>query len=201
MTNRPCGRHRAPIQPALPSLVSAVGATATTTARAGVVLLAGAGLAVTMSSGAASTAASSAPATSTLRTAPVMAIRTGLPGSALFGARTMTVAARLRGTPYRYGGTTPRGFDCSGFTRYVVRAASGITLPRTAQAQRRATYRVSRASARPGDLVFFLSGSGRVYHVGVYAGHGYVWDSPRPGKRVSKRKIWTSHVSFGRVRA
>jgi cell wall-associated NlpC family hydrolase len=47
--------------------------------------------------------------------------------------------------------------------------------------------------------VFFLAGR-RVYHVAIYAGGGYVWHAPKPGKRVSKAKLWTSAVRFGRVR-
>jgi len=103
----------------------------------------------------------------------------------------------LKGVPYRYGGSTPRGFDCSGFTSYVYRQA-GVHIPRTASAQRRAARYISRSSARPGDLVFFHHG-GRVYHVGIYAGGNRVLHSPRPGKRVSTVHIWTRGVSFGRA--
>lgn len=105
----------------------------------------------------------------------------------------------LRGVPYRYGGSTPSGFDCSGFTSYVYKKA-GKSIPRTASAQRRATTRISRSSAVPGDLVFFHRG-GRVYHVGIYAGSGKVLHAPRTGTRVRTEKIWTSNVSFGRVKA
>jgi cell wall-associated NlpC family hydrolase len=58
---------------------------------------------------------------------------------------------------------------------------------------------VSRAAAKPGDLVFFVSG-GRAYHVGIYAGGGKLYDSPRSGKTLQKRKIWDAAVVFGRVR-
>jgi cell wall-associated NlpC family hydrolase len=110
-----------------------------------------------------------------------------------------TVAAQQVGTPYRYGGTTPRtGFDCSGLTQYSYSRA-GKRIPRTAQQQYAATTRISAAAARPGDLVFFLSGS-QVYHVAVYAGAGYIWHAPKPGKRVAKVKLWTSAVRYGRVR-
>jgi len=103
----------------------------------------------------------------------------------------------LKGVPYRYGGSTPRGFDCSGFTSYVYRKA-GAKIPRTASAQRAKAKRVSRSKARKGDLVFFHRG-GRVYHVGIYAGGNKVLHSPRPGRRVSKERIWTRSVSFGRA--
>jgi cell wall-associated NlpC family hydrolase len=99
--------------------------------------------------------------------------------------------------PYVWGGTTPAGFDCSGYTGYVYRQV-GVQLPRTAREQQAATMPVAAVDAQPGDLVFFVS-NGRVYHNGIYAGDGYLYDSPRAGKSVSKRKIWTSAVTYGRV--
>lgn len=103
-------------------------------------------------------------------------------------------ARRYSGIRYRWGGTTPRGFDCSGFTSFVFRKA-GVRLPRTAAAQQRATRRVS--APRPGDLVFF----GRpARHVGIYAGGGRMYDSPRRGKSTGLHKIWSRSVTYGRVR-
>jgi cell wall-associated NlpC family hydrolase len=118
-------------------------------------------------------------------------------GIAAKGSSVLAIAARYVGTPYVYGGTTPRGFDCSGFTRYVY-AQLGISLPRTANQQMNATRRVSRSEARPGDLVFFVS-AGRAYHNGLYAGDGKMYDSPRSGKSLQKREIWDATVVFGRV--
>jgi cell wall-associated NlpC family hydrolase len=118
-------------------------------------------------------------------------------GSATKGSAVLRVAARYVGIPYVYGGTTPSGFDCSGFTRYVY-AQLGRSLPRTADQQMRATQRISRSQARPGDLVSFVRG-GRAYHIGIYAGDGMMYDSPRSGKRISRRAIWTSAVVFSRV--
>jgi len=109
------------------------------------------------------------------------------------------VAAAQKGVPYRYGGTTRRGFDCSGYTRYVF-ARVGRHLPRTSAAQSRSVHHVRRSHRRRGDLVFFRSG-GHVYHVGIYAGRGRIWHAPRPGQRVHKERLWTRHgVSYGRVR-
>ena len=115
-----------------------------------------------------------------------------------FRARVLREAAKLKGTPYRYGGTTPRGFDCSGYTGYVYKKA-GRKLPRTSRAQYSATKHITRRSAKPGDLVFFKSSGGGVYHVGIYAGGNTLWHASRPGRPVAKAKIWTSRVAFGRV--
>jgi cell wall-associated NlpC family hydrolase len=111
--------------------------------------------------------------------------------------KVMRTGNSLKGVPYRYGGTTPRGFDCSGFTSYVYRKA-GVSLPHSASGQRAKARRISRGQARPGDLVFF-HGRGGVYHVGIYAGGNRTLHSPRPGGRVSTVRIWSGNVSFGRV--
>jgi cell wall-associated NlpC family hydrolase len=105
------------------------------------------------------------------------------------------IAASLAGIPYVYGGTTPAGFDCSGFTQYIF-GKIGIRLPRVAEAQRQAVTFVSKANARPGDLVFF---GAPAYHMGIYAGNGMMWDSPHTGQVVSKRAIYSSSATFGRV--
>lgn len=116
-----------------------------------------------------------------------------------FGTVTRVAAAQV-GVPYRYGGTTPQtGFDCSGYVKYVYSRAAKV-VPRTAEEQYRASTVISARSARAGDLVFFHSSPTTVYHVGIYAGAGYVWHAPKPGKFVAKVKIWTSDVTFGRAR-
>lgn len=108
----------------------------------------------------------------------------------------LAIARQYVGTPYVYGGTTPDGFDCSGFTRYVL-AKVGVSLPRTSSQQYGAVHRISRGEARAGDLVFIFTG-GRVTHVGFYLGGNRMIDSPRPGKSVQERQIWSSNVAFGR---
>jgi len=108
----------------------------------------------------------------------------------------VNIARQYLGIPYRYGGTTTAGFDCSGFSKFVY-AKIGVTLPRTSSAQYAATRRVSRSEALPGDLVFFFSG-GRVTHLGIYTGGNMMIDSPRSGKSTSERAIWSSNVAFGR---
>lgn len=123
----------------------------------------------------------------------------GVPGyHRSFGSKVLRTARALRGIPYVYGGTTPSGFDCSGFTGYVF-ARHGVSLPRVASDQYAATRHISRSNARRGDLVAF-PGSGGIYHIGIYAGHNRIWHSPRTGSTVHRERIWTSNVLFGRVR-
>lgn len=104
----------------------------------------------------------------------------------------LAIAAQYQGIMYKYGGTTPDGFDCSGFTQYVFKQI-GISLPRTAEQQRQAVTPVS--NPQPGDLVFF---GAPAHHMGIYAGDGKMWDSPRTGKAVDLRDIWSSDVTYGR---
>ncbi len=70
------------------------------------------------------------------------------------------------GTPYKYGGITPKGFDCSGFTQYVM-AKNGINIPRTSKAQAVSHKKVKQKDARIGDLVFFGSSKSNISHVGI----------------------------------
>jgi uncharacterized protein YraI len=86
------------------------------------------------------------------------------------GTKIATYAQGFVGCPYVYGGTTPSGFDCSGFVQYVYRHF-GITINRTATAQLANGYRVDRSEMQPGDLVFFGYGN-TASHVGIYIGDG-----------------------------
>jgi peptidoglycan DL-endopeptidase CwlO len=108
------------------------------------------------------------------------------------GNAVLEVAARYVGVPYVSGGTTPDGFDCSGFTSYVY-AQLGITLSRSSADQRYAGVEVSRADAQPGDLIWSPG------HVGIYAGGNQQIDAPRPGKTIQFRDIWQSNPVFIRV--
>jgi cell wall-associated NlpC family hydrolase len=115
------------------------------------------------------------------------------------GAR---IAAAQLGTPYRYGGASPRGFDCSGLVYYAYRKA-GIHVPRTTRAQLRNARRIPPHQLQPGDLVFFKTGRGPVSHVGIYAGNNRFIHAPSSGKRVSLTTMndpyWQAHfVAAGR---
>ena len=102
----------------------------------------------------------------------------------------VNIARNYLGTPYVWGGTTPAGFDCSGFTQYVFRQV-GVNLPRTSREQIHAGQRVNRADMRAGDLVFF---GNPIHHVGIYAGGGQMIHSPTFGRGVSFTSI--SVMSF-----
>jgi peptidoglycan DL-endopeptidase CwlO len=113
------------------------------------------------------------------------------------GSDVLQVAARYLGTPYLYGGTTPAGFDCSGYTSYVFRQV-GVFLPRTADQQMQATRHVPAGAARAGDLVFYVSGN-HAYHAAIYAGDGYIYDAPHSGTTVSRRPMWAGTVVYSRA--
>lgn len=92
-------------------------------------------------------------------------------------------AEKFRGVPYVFGGTTPRGFDCSGYVRYVF-AHYGIKLPRTSQDQAHAGTSISADHLSPGDLIFSDWGDGPDSHVAIYAGAGRLLEAPRTGETV-----------------
>lgn len=111
-------------------------------------------------------------------------------------SKALSTAAAQKGDPYKWGAAGPNAFDCSGLTQYSFKKA-GKDIPRTAQAQRNKAKRISSSNRTKGDLVFF-HGSNGVYHVAIYAGSGYIWEAPKPGKRVQKVKIWSKSISYGR---
>ena len=107
------------------------------------------------------------------------------------GSRIQSVLQRaltLLGTPYRWGGTTTDGFDCSGLVGYVFRSALGIELPRVSRDMARSGEKVDRKSLVPGDLVFF-GRRGRVDHVGIYLGDGRFVHAPRTGRDVTVSEL------------
>ncbi|MDC5696849.1 C40 family peptidase [Intrasporangium calvum] len=118
--------------------------------------------------------------------------RTPLSDPAPSASGIVGIAQSMIGVPYVYGGNTPSGFDCSGFTSWVYRQA-GITIPRTASQQQASATRVS--SPQPGDLVFF---GYPAYHVGIYVSPGRMIDAQRPGTVVGYHSIWTTPQGYGR---
>jgi cell wall-associated NlpC family hydrolase len=101
-------------------------------------------------------------------------------GNSLTGSSVVAKAEQYLGTPYRYGGTSPNGFDCSGFTQYIY-SQFQIPLYRTAATQYNNGVEVSKTDLVPGDLVFFNTYGG-ISHVGIYAGNGrFIHSSSSPG--------------------
>ncbi|GAA4672609.1 C40 family peptidase [Frondihabitans cladoniiphilus] len=102
-------------------------------------------------------------------------------------------ALQYVGTPYVFGGSTPAGFDCSGFVMFVY-AQYGISLAHSVPTQLAQGTIISPADAQPGDVVVLDNGT----HDGFYAGNGMILDAPKPGGKVSVRPLWTTAVHYVR---
>jgi len=94
-------------------------------------------------------------------------------------------AKQYIGVPYVFGGTTPNGFDCSGFVQYVYKNALGINISRTTSTQINDGREVGRNELQPGDLVFTNKG-----HVTLYIGNNQVIHAPQPGDKVKISNLW-----------
>lgn len=93
------------------------------------------------------------------------------------------------GKPYRWGGLSPKGFDCSGLVVYTY-AKIGIHVPRTARAQFENCKSVTRRNIKPADLVFFSVPRRRgVVHVGIYIGKGQFIHAPGRGRKVTRTSL------------
>ncbi|WP_445256248.1 C40 family peptidase [Nocardioides aurantiacus] len=112
------------------------------------------------------------------------------------------IALNQVGDPYRYGGTGPNAFDCSGLIYYSYRKA-GISVPRTSGQQAAHARRIAKSNLRRGDLMFFQNG-GRVYHAAVFLGwkdgRAQLLHSPGTGKRVQVVRTWTTQWFGGTLR-
>lgn len=107
-------------------------------------------------------------------------------------------AKKWVGTPYVWGGSGPLGFDCSGFTQYVMRKF-GIELPRVSYQQASGGTRVGLDELRPGDLVAWDNSSRNngADHIGIYIGNGQVIHAPKPGDSVKISPIWDRANAWG----
>ena len=111
-----------------------------------------------------------------------------------YGEEVSEEAKRYVGDPYKWGGTTPKGFDASGFTQYVYKtAATKMTIPRTSASQYKIGKAVKQNELKQGDLVFYATGQkGKVSFVGIYNGNGKFTGVTSKGVKVVKMsdKYW-----------
>lgn len=108
-------------------------------------------------------------------------------------------AKKYIGTPYVYGGTTPAGFDCSGYTQYVYKHSIKQNLARTAQAQYNSTEKVATADTQKGDLVYFGTSKNNITHVGINIGNGNMIDAQNYGVIIEKINApWWNKVGYSR---
>ena len=113
----------------------------------------------------------------------------------------INMVKRQVGKPYVYGAAGPNSFDCSGLTYYCYKNAAGITLNRSSAAQASNGRYVSKSELKPGDLIFFNSGTNRIRHVGMYVGNGQFIHAPSPGKSVKYENLYSSYYVKGYVTA
>ena len=107
----------------------------------------------------------------------------------------VSIAAKYIGVPYVWGGKTPSGFDCSGFTSYVFREAYGIEIGGYTVPQENSGTQIAVSSAQAGDLIFWGS-RGATYHVAIYVGGGQYIHAPAPGQTVTYSSYNLSGASF-----
>jgi cell wall-associated NlpC family hydrolase len=114
------------------------------------------------------------------------------------GAKVLAEAKKHTGALYKFAAAGPKRFDCSGFTMYVYKKSIGKSLPHKANSQQHYGKAVSKSHKAIGDLIIFRSGS-YGYHAAIYAGNGYMYDSPHTGARVGKHKIYGSNYVVRRL--
>ncbi len=111
------------------------------------------------------------------------------------GQRVVKIAEQYLGLPYIYGGSTPAGFDCSGFTSYVYKQL-GYSLYRSSYQQINNGVPVSKSELMPGDLLLFKQpGASRISHVGIYVGNGMMIHSPRTGDVIKYASIVSGYFN------
>ena len=122
-------------------------------------------------------------------------VETPAPAPSGNGSSVIAEAYKYLGVPYVWGGKTPSGFDCSGFTSYVFRNATGREIGGWTVPQESAGTKISVAEAQPGDLYFWGS-AGSTYHVAIALGGGQYIHAPSPGQSVSVSSVGSWGPSF-----
>ena len=107
----------------------------------------------------------------------------------------------LVGTPYRWGGTTDAGFDCSGMIQYLYKNALGVNLPRTSRDMAAASKGISKSHLKAGDLVFFNTSGRGISHVGLYIGNDQFIHAPSSGKTIQTEKLSKPYYASRFVKA
>jgi cell wall-associated NlpC family hydrolase len=127
-------------------------------------------------------------------------VGTASPANAAYSWRSQVPAeaAKHNGAPYQWGAAGPSRFDCSGLTLFVYRHF-GKSLPHSSAQQYGVMHHFAPSQKVPGDLLFFKNSSGRISHVAIYAGSGYMWHAPHSGSTVRKIKIYSSNYLVGRL--
>jgi cell wall-associated NlpC family hydrolase len=115
------------------------------------------------------------------------------------GQLAATAALEQVGVPYRFGGNSPRGFDCSGLVHYAYLRA-GVSVPRTTTQLWTAAEPVARDELRAGDLLFFRI-DGKMSHVGLYLGERRFVHAPQSGRTVSVASLETPFYRQALIRA
>jgi cell wall-associated NlpC family hydrolase len=110
------------------------------------------------------------------------------------GAAAVAWARQQIGKPYRWGGSGPDAFDCSGLTSQAYLHGAGLSIPRTAASQYSAAVKVDFDSMRAGDLIFWGSSAAGIYHVAIYSGGGNMIEAPRSGETVTEKPVRWSGV-------
>ncbi len=111
------------------------------------------------------------------------------------GERVVQIAEQFLGLPYVYGGSTPAGFDCSGFTSYVFKQL-GYSLYRSSYQQINNGVPVSKSELQAGDLLLFKKqGAERIHHVGIYVGDGMMIHSPQTGDVIKYASIVSGYYN------
>lgn len=114
----------------------------------------------------------------------------------------LKVAQSLLGTPYEYGGITPKGFDCSGFIYYVYHTAAGVELPRETQGLSQIGQPIDVADLRPADIIYFKIDKSLSPHVGIYLGNGQFIHAPSANGQVNIQNLtseyWNSRYQGAR---